>query len=477
MLNLDSCCDHMMRQFKLPLFITVLFLLLVSFSFLAYARDIEVSIEPIKDTIFGDQTAIFNVTIQNNQLRSDNIRISSLDIEWDVNPSSIKIDSNSEKTIEIRLMPVGEREPGINRANIVFSSLTDQNILTEHLFKIKVIDPNELLLIDFELPSTIDPNEENLIRVILSNKNDITLDNITLELKTSFFEESRILSFEPFEEKTEFFVIGSEQGISEGMHDLTANIYYNGELYVKEVTELAVGYGYGIVEVVSPESGFLVTKLEVTKANNGNITTYDLYRKEFSSFEKFFTSSEPEPDTVSKEDGYYVMEWEFNLSPGEVKTVVIETNYTWFLIGLIALVLAIVLVYLYTQKDIVITKKIGRISRNKEGISTFRVMLNIKNKRMRVLRNVKVMDRLHGVHEIPKDFGTIKPNKVIKKNGSAELIWYIPHLGRGEEIVISYKLTSKIDTIGKLHVPVAHARYSRGKRSVIVTSNKVKLFS
>ncbi len=462
-------------MFKFRGFCFSVFILLVLSSFSVNGQSLDVRADTLQATILQSQETSFLVSIINNQDRADNIRISSLNIAWDVKPNALAVDPNSERTINLTLIPVGNKTPGDYGANIVFSSLTNQDVRVERLFKVKIIDPAKLVVPSVELPSEINPSERNLFRVILENENDLFLEDIKLELKSDFFEESRLLSLDNYESKSEDFLVEFKGDIGEGQYPLIVNIYYEDKLYVSKEFNMSFGYHPTFIEQVSPESSFLVRRMEVTKSNTGNTSMTEFYRKKISSFEYFFTSSEPEADFVSKENGFYVLKWEFDLLPGETKTILIKTDYRWLLIAFVLLVLVILSIYYHIKKDVSLTKKLVKIGKTKDGITKMRIVLTIKNKG-RTLNNIKVMDRLTNVKEEPKEFGTLRPNKVIKKINGYELVWFVPHIGRKEEIVISYRASSQFKGM-KLLIPRAHIRYMVGKRNVFVSSNKVKPFS
>ena len=124
-----------------------------------------------------------------------------------------------------------------------------------------------------------------------------------------------------------------------------------------------------------------------------------------------------------------------------------------------------------------LNKKVVTMKHSKDGISTINILMVLKNKSGKTLKNLKVMDNMINVAEEPTNFGTIKPSVIKKGLGGIKMVWNIESLEKGAEVIISYQAKCKVHVIGHINVPSAVAKYIKGGRPIMVKSNKVKLFS
>ena len=100
----------------------------------------------------------------------------------------------------------------------------------------------------------------------------------------------------------------------------------------------------------------------------------------------------------------------------------------------------------------------------------------MKNRTENELYNVKVIDIIPRVLKIELDhFGTLKPDKVFEGTAGTRLIWIIKKLDSGDEVVITYRLTSKVSLLGKITLPAAIGQYYGKKKQIVkVKSNKIR---
>ncbi len=285
-----------------------------------------------------------------------------------------------------------------------------------------------------------------------------------------------MLSLAPYETKTQEFQVSFEEFVKYGNYPLDLEVTQNDKSLLAFTKDMRIGNYPKLGETISPESGFLYTKTEVEKVNEGNSNSIEKYQKTFSYYQKLFTKTSPKPDTIVKESQGYVYTWQFELSPKESYKITIITSYRgFFWIVVILLALAFIIYYL-TKRDIQIKKRIVSIKKELDSTSSVKVMLTVKNKSMSTIRNIKVLDRVPPTIELPSEFGTMHP-KINKGQRGSELIWEIIALSRGEERIFTYKVRSKFKVIGSQTLPLAIAKYTKGGRTLIVTSNQSKLLS
>lgn len=443
--------------------------------FLPFVSAIGVSVtdEALQDVVGPLQEAQFIVHITNEQDVDDSFKVDSFDIYWELSydPEVLDVEARSTETVVVTLVPIGTKSAAIYDVPIVVSSVDNREVFVEHVLKVKVV--SYTVQTSLIIPSSIDPRRDTNFEVKLENRNSFSLSNLTVRLKSDFFDEETNVNLMPNQLKNVGFLVSFDDFVKEGSYKVVAEVYDGEDLIGRAEEDVTIGFFPGHFEVRDMESGFLIKKLEITRENKGNSVVRETYTQEISSFKKFFTSTEPEPSNIVKEDGFYVYEWVFEIEPGESKVLIIETNYRTPSLYAIIIVILLVLIYFYTKKDLVLSKSIVNIGKTKDGVSTVKIMLSVKNKG-RKLKNVRVMDRLMNVTEAP-EFGIVKPSKIIKRGHSVELIWNLDSIASREERVFSYRVRSKFPE--KPSFSVAAAKYMRGGRAIIVRSNRIKLFS
>ena len=417
---------------RLILLLFVLFLLPLTVK----ALDVNVQATPIRSTVAPFQDALYNLKITNNENKAITFTITYLDIYWTVNPSEIKVESKSSKDIELRLIPYNADENKPSAVKIVISSI-DKTFRTENVLEIKSLKYNELLKYELLLPEPIDPRKDATIRLKLINENSYELNDMELSLESELFNEKRKISIAPFETKTETFIIKFSELYQDGNYDVRTFLRWNDKTIIDETSQVAVGQYPNIKEVKSPESSFLNTKIEVIKTNEGNTISQEIYEKSFGTIQKQFTKFNPEPNSIVKQDGGYLARWEFDLKPGETKSI-------------------------FTEKD---------------GSSMMKIEIVLKNRSRKTLINLKLMDRVGHLSEVPDSFGSMHPAKITKSTSGILMIWNIDMLKPGEERIFSYRAKSKLHVVGKFNIPRAMLRYTDGRRFRVIYSNIANVFN
>ncbi|HLC56166.1 MAG TPA: hypothetical protein VJJ23_02915 [Candidatus Nanoarchaeia archaeon] len=457
---------------RLILLLFVLFLLPLTVK----ALDVNVQATPIRSTVAPFQDALYNLKITNNENKAITFTITYLDIYWTVNPSEIKVESKSSKDIELRLIPYNADENKPSAVKIVISSI-DKTFRTENVLEIKSLKYNELLKYELLLPEPIDPRKDATIRLKLINENSYELNDMELSLESELFNEKRKISIAPFETKTETFIIKFSELYQDGNYDVRTFLRWNDKTIIDETSQVAVGQYPNIKEVKSPESSFLNTKIEVIKTNEGNTISQEIYEKSFGTIQKQFTKFNPEPNSIVKQDGGYLARWEFDLKPGETKSIFIESDYrTAFWIIILALIV-IILVGLWMWSHVVLKKRLVSILTEKDGSSMMKIEIVLKNRSRKTLINLKLMDRVGHLSEVPDSFGSMHPAKITKSTSGILMIWNIDMLKPGEERIFSYRAKSKLHVVGKFNIPRAMLRYTDGRRFRVIYSNIANVFN
>lgn len=461
---------------KLIVFMGI-FLLLVSIS---YAASFEITSEAVNDIIIKNGDAIFDVTIKNNQDHTDSITYVLSDLNWDWEKKFFSIGRNMQTSFELKLTAPEDIQPGIYNLNLKVYSQNDPDVYDYESLIVKVLDYSDLLSIEDlskSIPQGLDPRKNNLVRLNLKNRNNIELENVNIKLESKLFNREFVYDFSPLAGRTEEFYVDIEDTLKEGNYDVRVLAMQGDNVLIDRTDKIRVAYYSDIQENKEESSGFLTKKLIITRENKGNIDSVEEYKLSLNSFEKTFTRASPKPTNIEKKEGVYFYIWDFELGPGESYRIIVNTNYRDPIILLILFGFMVYILYTVLQGGISLKKKVLTLKTG-AGISDMKILLILKNRGNKTIKNVKLIDTLPRVVKTPEEFGTLKPDQIKKSSeGNKMLIWGLDNLIGKEERVISYRLRSDLHVIGRFGIHRAVAIYKKGSRHVMAKSNSNVVFS
>src|SRR3989338_2862819 len=459
-----------MKQLQKKGLILLLFIILATFN--VWALDIDVQVTPVQDKVVPSQNAIFKFEITNNERRDITFSFSYLDIYWRLKTDKLIVEAQSTKAIDLVLESQKEEKPDL--LTIIVAS-SDKTFREEKLLKVNLLDYRDAIRIEPIIPEPLDPRKSNVIKLKILNLQDFSFSSLRIKIESEFFGDQEMIDLDPFETRTLDFPIDFDVLVEEGSYPMKIQTFYNDKLIKDESLDINIGSYPELKEIVSPKSGLLYKRVEVTKENKGNADSFEFYSKEVSLFQRLFTDTQPKATKITRSGNGYIYSWQFKLEPGDTRTIVMETDYRWpTVIAIIILILAFI-IYYFTKSDISVSKKVMDIVTDKSGITKMKVVIHLKNKSLGTIRNVKVMDKLPIVINNPDSFGTAHP-KLIRSVHGTKLIWDIVALSKKEERIFSYNASYKLNVIGQLNIPRTLIRYRSGVRNVIVRSKPIRLF-
>jgi hypothetical protein len=461
--------------------IGIFFILLVLFVTSVIASgEILIFHESIKEKSLPDEEFIFSVTIENTRNVTDVLRFYAPGTYWEwvfrVEPIVIKIDPESSKTVDLYLAAYGDKAPGNYAVTLELVSNNYSEISEEYSFNVEILDYEKVIDIELELPSTLKSDQDNLFRIGLKKDYDYDIPNISIQLQSDYFDKFIEVGTLGTSDVEREVLINLGEKVNVGENDIKILVFRGDKLIIEKVEKFNVAASGDVQEIGTPENGFLFFKDTIERVNNKNAVSYETLTKRLTYFQKLFTDFSEEPNSVVKENGEYVYTWEFGLDPGESKVIYIETDYRKFVYGAIVAIAIIWLLYIYFKKDLLIMKRITSIQHSQDNVSTLNILLILKNKSLRKVKNVKLMDGMANVVEKPSEFGSISPTRIMRSVSGTKMLWEIPMMEPGAEIAISYTVKCKAKIIGKLNIPVALVKYMKSGRKIVVKSNKIKIF-
>ncbi len=463
------------------------------FSSAAFAAEFVVSISPEYQNIMMGDSAVYELTVQNNMDETQNFEIYSPDVTWDVStiPASDKlltVEANSKKTTQLQVKPlyVNNGLYGV----LLNVRPSGKSMLIKSYVMVGVNDPNppagEYLPAVRAIASIgelVDPRQNITIELELENQNRREITELDIKFRSSVINTEYKTGLGPLEKKkiTLNIPISPLTKPQEDLLRVTMFTSAAGKTFQYEAAPVVfevMQYG-GLKESRRESKGFLKTTLYITVTNEGNADFIDMYDSGFSWLHRILMSSEPEMKKV-KDDGKTYHGWMLSLEPYESETITVVVSYR-IPFGLLVAAIVIVILYYIFRSPVVVHKSASVIATKEGGISELKVLIVLKNRSGKAVKRIDAIDKVPHIAEVSKDFemGSLHPVKVLKHDQKGTLIkWEIAELDKLEERVLAYKIKTKLSVLGQFRLPVVVVKFAKkdGKEHT-TRSNAVTLMS
>ena len=451
-----------------------LIVLLLSTS-LASAYGFDVAYTPVKDEIYINEGAVFEVTIVNNLNTENRYRISVGDFtEWSVETdpqsyklSGIPVEPKKSKTFNLMLYPRNIR-PGQKSVKVIMKSEDTKEEIRKYIkinlkseYTIPSYLPNIGLKIYLPDEGEIDPREEAVFRIELKNKNLLTLEDIELELKSNLIEAKKTgIALTPLERKVEDFSIKFNPVEPPKKETLVVTATVANRTFVSIEDFNIVAYYEKFLQKEETKKKILKRIKEISVTNTGNAEQEETIKVKTTFLRSLFSYTKPRAEIIKENNQRYFV-WLLVLASQESKTLYIILNFRPLFTVLLIIAVAI-LIYYYMRSPVVVKKSYSDVSIKEGGISKLSIILNVKNRSKKALTNVEIIDRIPSITELEKEFkvGSLQPTKILKHERKGTILkWEIESLESGEERVINYGIRSKLAILGVFTIPPAVVRY------------------
>jgi len=467
--------------------IVFLLVILACFAVLTSAAGIQARAESEDRTVQAGGEAVFTITIKNTQAREDNFKLDVNDFA--VSPfsevvervvfepsSEVKIGANQEAQVIARItftQTVTTEKNYITEVNIESTSKPD--ISTSVGLSTFIISPRDVLDIELDISEDIIPGQEESLSIKITNNANIHFDELDVFYTSSVFNFEDTINLGAFEEKEIKLNFNLDPLTAAEEYTLTVRVFDQGDIKGSKNFKFNVGLNPDLKEVEECRRQFLRNVCEIVKENEGNKVANEIVKVPVGYFQRFFTDTDPQ-GTLVNVDGDRIFQWVFDVPPGDIYRIEVITDYrTPFFVIVGVLILVGAFLYL-SRKDLKITKTIFKVheAKAKEDVTELKILLNIKNRTHKEKYHVKVIDLLPRTIKPDTDFGTLHPSKIEEGSMGMRMVWELDKFDPGDEIVITYKVKTKLPIIGKLELPAAVVQYyGRKKRVVNVKSNKL----
>ncbi|RMD58218.1 hypothetical protein D6825_01525 [Candidatus Woesearchaeota archaeon] len=422
----------------------------------------EVSVFPSERAVNVDETASFDLEIENTAPNTELFELFSSDVTWDVrteHPLRVEPLSTLKTNLLIRPLRVN---PGIYSVPVHFKR-AGTNDVKKVLLQIEVHSPTlagEYLpaVRGFvKMPEEVDPRKDVEIKVSLENQNLRNLSEVEVKLRSNLINKDYKTSLGPLEKKTLTFVVKLDKLTPPQEDVLQVSIIVptpeNAYQFDVQPAKFKVLEHGGVVPVVEEKSSFLKRSQDVVLVNEANRKLTHIYKVPAGLFKRLFISGVPDPRVEGSE-----LLWEVDLEPGARTTLRITYNYRplFYLAALLAIGL---FVYFWFRSPLVVKKKARVLRTDEHGITDIKVVIELVNRSNKVLRKVKVLDLLPRLVDILPSESLLSPDVTKHEDKGALLKWKFEVMEPREHRILVYRARARLSVLGGLTLPVAAVHF------------------
>ncbi|MGM5480316.1 MAG: hypothetical protein ACQESC_02540 [Nanobdellota archaeon] len=472
-----------MKITQVTIILAVLFVLASTSAFAS-----SVSIEPINSSshhIFFDETAEYDLTIENTDDDSKVFTVSITSLNWIIDSKrSIAVDGNSKLTTDFRVRPkpTNFRGPGVY--SVPFEVNTADGDEIKDSFRIVVKSMEQQLLeykpsvaLGISLDEDINPKDPLSVQTSIRNRNLRDLDVIQLLITAEHFSGAKSFPLTRLEERSlEFrFDLPNDAEPGEG-YELEAELFYNNES-INKVERFYDIIPYADIdrEQVNTSKSFFKKTTVSSVTNNGNINKTVTTDLDISLIESIFTSVDI---SASDSEKMSHKSWKVTLTPSEEAVITVTNNYRSLIYLLIIAVIATI-GYFLIRSPIVIKKQVIVTGKDEEGVSEMKVRIYIKNRTGKAFYNVRLLDKAPAIAQVFKNnaVGSVDPSKIVRTENKGTIIkWDFDSLEAYEERIVTYSTKARLKIIGNLALPRVMARFENSSGKIqTVESGKSRI--
>jgi hypothetical protein len=456
--------------------LTLLFLL----PHFGLAAPIEIQTEDTIFTAYIGELKEINISIINNQDFSDGISLSIWPTAYvDLQKYYVRLDPHSSATVKISIFPLTTAAIETKEYTITASSTTDPEVKTSQKILIKIDRRSGIYISDLSLEKeSISPGEKIRLHCTITNLDPQPHENLILEsvLKKNNIviqrKRSTLRVISPHSAETITTIFGTTKYTESGNYIITSTLRDSLNRFIDtKTTNLKILEVHNLVKSKKVDYGLLFHTVTIILKNEGNVEEKNVYLTEYipKLLDNFFFP-ETEPDYKKVIDNRVVYKWHFAaLRPGEERKIIYQLRFAnVFLAAIIVILLTIVGVRHKLTPALEKTFKIKKIKGKKE----IRIVLHVKNRSRKTIKNVKIKDFVPPIVSVVKEFEGLKPTIKVRENGT-EIHWKIEALKPREERVLTYRIKPVVEIIGKFKLPKATMTYqtTKGKKKKTISKS------
>ncbi len=450
------------------------------------ATDFVVDIDPVKDKIASNESAVFELSIDNFG-KDDRFSLSSKDPRWSLLTvplthftSGVPVEANGTSDgTTIYLKPVG-LSVGKYKVGFEISSRntgeTQEELLDIEIGSYAAGQP--VIRTGLELvPAVTLPGNKISIKVNLENQNTLNMQGLSLKIVSDLVSAEEKFDLAALEEKTLELTADIDASAEAKEYNIKAIITRDNEIVgqTEAILSVLTSLPEFKKEVIS-STGFLKAIDELTVTNDGNARIAKTVTMPASTIKRWFTSAEPDFKVV-KQDGKRLIGWDVDLKAGESMRIVITRDYKTFTFAVV-LIFALIAAYFVVRPSVYAKKTAMKISKKEGGIGELNILLKVKNRSNKTIQDVMVEDSIPKIAELVKEeyVGTLAPASIFRHETRGTVMrWELGNLEPKEERLLRYRLKSRISILGSFNLPKIKVKYVQDEKPVTIYSRKKRI--
>ncbi len=421
---------------------------------LSSAFSFDISIQPINNSVKPGGTISYEIKLENNDMYNRSVLIYMISnvLSASFSPSySVEVPAGSNMTIILRARVDNSMSEGRYYDSVHF--VIDKVIQTSQTISYTVEGPEKYFkFYSLDVPAVVDPRKEFNITLNFENgygdrvSKVYAIVEIFKEDGESIFYSLKVIDT-PVGNGSATIPINLNSSIGPTIANVRATIKWYSTSFGSKVAEFKIA-GYTANSTSSISNATIVSsKNGLIVRNSGTlpISGFD-YKMKIGKLDALFISGASVDYEL--EDGYIVFHVP-DLEPGESVELYYETNYL-VLYLLPILIFGMVYAVYYFKRKVVISREVLEFKSGRSHIG-FKVVLKVKNVSKKTIPLLKIREPIPPIMSEVYDFGTLK-GAVKRKGEKRYIVWEAKNLHKGESIVLSYRMRSRVGLIGELRL-------------------------
>ncbi len=423
------------------------------------------SIEAIDRSASPDDPAVFEVNVTNdgNAPGSFSVGTFSPKPSWFYVEGSKTVYPGESKTFEITITP-GELALDERYSFTVYVRNSNRESSKELKASFNVERNRSLILEDLNIENrTVKPGgrAEGLVKIRSISSNTVKDYRVLVTYRNST-ETEKSSPILPGGTRELSFSIPVRENALHSTDELNAVLYHEDRFLESMQENLTVKKVLEVEENSSEKNMIFLTSSTTTVTNTGNIPVNRTVKETLPAYIAPITGFDVPPEQEEKNGVERTFTWTRELAPGETFTVKRTTNI-WMPVAAVLGLLAVLVVLKKLRNTVKFEKKVEKVS------GGLKVSIEIENMSDRTFKDVEVKDFVSDIATVDKNFEMATP-KVRETNEGTRLIWSIEDLEPGDQRVLQYTITPKVEVEGGIELQPAEL--VAGDEKVEKTSSK-----
>lgn len=456
----------------------------------AKEQNLVLTVAPINDHVLEGEWAEFDLTIWNNQHLYDEVKLSIEEegTQWSMvtRPSidylsAIKLAPMSHKVTRVLLKDIDLRRDATHPYAIdvrAKSRITGTEVIARLQVWLMPFDPSKIdwasdITVNAHLPGIVDPRRTHSFKIDIRNNNYREYENLKITLKGKLVDETAIVHLGRNSQKTIDFTVRFDPDLPPQKDPLTLMVTEGGNLIYQATVNIEIApYTSPFAKEVFTSERYLKYVEEIKLQNNQNVEATQRILRPAPFWKGLLTQSDPDASVERRESGRYYV-WELTLAPKETIVLTITTNYRIPLYFFMLIAFGIFLFVMF-RDPILINKRAEMIKLHEGGITEFRIIVAIKNRRKKDIPNIRLIEKLPSLVTFIDNggIGAVEPSKVIHQEKGTIIHWNMDFTAQ-EERLITYYIRTKLSILGGFRLPPAALRFDIEGKEVKVRSNEL----